>query len=165
MNCEFDFGSLELIQIGVIGPDKKRYILHEPSEDAVAKYTNARSRGAKFQDGELHCVDGQGDLEYLLVSYCLFEAKPDPEGPVRFPDCDMQFTADGSKPINVNVLKNWPSRVVRPLFEKAKDIGEIDLDSDLASLRKQRDKIQRLIDRIERDSAKNVPSSSKESSD
>ncbi len=140
---DFDFGSLEAIEIPVVGPDKKPYILREASGDVVAKFNNARGRCVQFRDGGMSAVNGQGDLEAFLVSLCLFHVKED-------------GTADFKKPVRAPIIRSWPERVVKPLFEKAKEISEIDEPDDLAALKEQRKKLNEQIEKLMEDSpAKN----------
>lgn len=143
---DFDFGSLEIIEIPVVGPNKKKYKLREASGDAVARFNNERTRCMKFQDGGVSGVSGQGQLEMFLVASCLFNVDEDEE-PIP------------TKPITMNELRPWPGKVVTRLFNKAKEISEIDLDVDLVSLRKQYKELGERIAKMEEDEAKNEPSS------
>lgn len=154
MSNEFDFGSLEVIEIPVVGPDKKPYILREASGDAVAKFNNARGRCVQFRDGGMSAVAGQGDLEALLVSLCLFHVvkEADEEIDMNHPEL---WKADLKKALTAMTIRSWPERVVKPLFDKAKEISEIDEPEDLAALKEQRDKLDKQIKDLEESEAKN----------
>jgi hypothetical protein len=137
----FDFGSLQLIEVPITGPDRKKYMLREASGDAVAKFNNARARCVRFQNGGMSAVDGQGDLEPLLVSYCLFEVYDTGEV--------------ATKSVPVAMVRNWPERVIRRIYDKAREISEIDQDGSLEDLKKQRDKLNEQIAKMEEDASKN----------
>ena len=145
-----DFSSIEVIEIPVVGPDKNNYVLREASGDSVARFNNARGRCVQFKDGGMSSVDGQGDLEAFLVSLCLFHIKD---------DCDTSdpstWTADVKKSVKAPIIRAWPERVVRPLFEKAKEISEVDEPEDLKTLQEQRNKLDEQIKNIERNAPKN----------
>ncbi len=146
MTNEFDFGSLEIIETSVVGPNGKKYILREANEESVARFTNARTRCMTLQDGGVTAVAGMGDLSLLLVSLCLFEVGEDGEANLK-------------KNVSVEVLKSWPGRVIRPLFDEAKRISEIDQDDDVESLEKQYKELGERIAKIREDMAKNEPES------
>ena len=148
---EFDFSDLETVKIPVTGPNKKRYHLVEASADATAKYKSAQARCARFKNGEMNGVDGVGDLEPYLVSMCLFAIN----------DKGEQSTTSE----NFSVIRTWPSRIVIKLYDKAREISEIDRDDDLESLLKQRANLDKLIAKLQgEDPAKNELSSTKEPS-
>jgi len=148
---EFDFGSHEIVKVSVTGPNKKQYNLVEASADATAKYKSAQARCARFKDGEMHGVDGVGDLEPYLVSMCLF------------PINDKGEQATTSE--NFSVIRGWPSPIVAKLYDKAREISEIDRDDDIKSLLKQRANLDKLIVKLQgEDPAKNELSSTKEPS-
>ena len=156
---DLNFGSLEVIRIPVTGPNRKPYLLCEASGDAVAKFNNARSKTAKLRDGQVVGVDGVGELECLLVSYCLFHAQEDPN------DAAGLILTDPVEAENLQVIKAWPSRVTRKLYDTARKISEIDMDDSLESLHKQRDELTKQIEKIEQDAAKNERTNSTSGSD
>ena len=115
---------------------KNRYVLREPSEAAAVAYTKGRMVGVEMvhnQDDEvrtLRSMQAVADVEPLLVSMCLF--------------------TEGGDPVSLATVKQWPSRVVRPLFEKAKEMGQLDDDpkADMESLQKQVDKLQKRMEKL-----------------
>jgi len=142
----FDFGDLAIIKIPVVGPiGKKKYILIEASEDAAARFANARGECAKFKDGGLSGVKGLGDLPRFLLQLTLFNTNED-------------GSLNPQSPISHAALSKWPTRVVKPLYTEALKISEIDDDQDLKTLKKQREELDERIAKIEEDAAKNVPS-------
>jgi cell division protein FtsB len=170
---QYDFSSLEVIEQPVHGPNKQWYLLREASADAVAKYNSARSRTVKIEDGEVVGVQGAGELEPLLVSYCLYHAevvKDDEgivvEGPDGVPELQLATDSKGRPRLeNLSVIQSWPGRVVTALHNLAKQISEIDLDDNLESLYKQRRKLDKQIKKMEKDAAKNELSGTPTGSD
>ncbi len=152
MNDQYDFSSLAIIEIPVVGPDGKRYMLREASGDAVAKFNNARARCIQFKDGAMASVSGQGDLEVLLVSYCLFHT-------------DETGAAKLNTPVDIKLIRSWPNRVVKPLYDAAREISEIDAEDDLPTLKKRREELDRQIKQVEGTSAKNELSGTLDGSD
>jgi len=103
----------------------KRYVLVEASEDAACKYRNHTTGCARFENGRMVGLSGPiADVEPLLVSLCLFELY-DHQGETR------------RRPVTLNQVKGWPARVVRPLFERAKEIGGLQEEDDPTALRRR----------------------------
>lgn len=152
---EFNFSSLEVIEIPVVGPDNKPYVLREASGDVVAKFNNARGRCVEFQEKGIHKMHGGGDLEAFLVSLCLFHAARDSNNEEVDMDHPELWTADTKKPLTAMTIRSWPGKVVKVLFDKAKEISEIDEPEDLKALIEQRDKLDKQIKGLEEDQAKN----------
>lgn len=103
--------------------NRERFILREATEEAAIKFRNACMAGARMEDGKVVGVSNMAETQALLVSLCLF--------------------AD-DKPVPPSVIKRWPSRVVKSLFEKAKEISQLDeketratLEDKMAKLRAQ----------------------------
>lgn len=141
-NLEMNFDDLSLIEVPVTIAGKK-YVLREASEATAAVYRNASIAGAKLEDGKLsEMPKNLGGIQSLLVSRCLLA-------------CDTE-TGEAVNPVSREIINDWPSRIVKPLFEKAKEISELDEDEDLESLTKQRDKLNEQIGKLEGDSAKNA---------
>lgn len=130
------FESLEPIEIPVKIAGKD-YVLREAGEAFASKYQNALMRSTKVVEGadgnKSATVDGISDTESLLVSLCLFEVG-----------------ANGSKTnVNINTIKTWPHRVVKPLFQKAEEISGLGANETEEILRKRlkdtQDKLNKLI--------------------
>lgn len=110
---EFDFSDLSVIEIPV-SIDGKQYFLREADGEAEAKFRNALMEGVEIgPEGKPVRVRGSADAEPLLVHLCLWD-KAYPEG----------------RRVPLDRVKAWPSRVVRKLFNKAKEISEIQTTSD-----------------------------------
>lgn len=140
MSNELNFDSLALIEVPVTIEGKK-YVLREASEAAAADYRNASIAGAKVEDGQLtEMPSNLAGVQALLVARCLFPLEGGEPSP---------------RPIAQNVLNGWPSRVIKPLFEKVKEISELDEDESLEELQKQRSKLDERIAKLKKESAKN----------
>lgn len=85
------------------------YTLVEPSEDAACRWRNLATSKAKMQDGKVVGMDGIADVQPYLVSLCLFEE-----------------TDKGRVAVPLSVIRGWPARVVKVLFERAKELGDLD---------------------------------------
>lgn len=111
----------------------EEYILREASEGAVCQFKNALMRCTKMNsDGKVSFIENAADVEPFLVSLCLFKV-----------------TEKGPIPVPLITIKAWTSRVVKPLFDKAKEISNLDDTKDtpdtlldkITKLQEQRDKL------------------------
>lgn len=109
------------------------YVLKEASGDAAAKYRNACLRATRVgKDGKFSAVDGIADVEPLLVSLCL-------------------FTQEGKR-VSDSVVRGFPSKAVKALFDKAKEISglnEVSNKDTIESLTKQRDVIEGKLHKLQ----------------
>lgn len=130
------FESLEPIEIPVKIAGKD-YVLREAGEAFASKYQNALMSSTKVVEGtdgnKSATVQGISDTEALLVSLCLFE-----------------IGQNNSKVnVNVNTIRTWPHRVVKPLFQKAEEISGLGANETEATLLKRlkdtQDKLNKLI--------------------
>jgi hypothetical protein len=103
---DFDFSDLTPIAIPVVGPDGENYILKEATGRAAKIYNNARIEGVMLEAGQPKTIKGIGGLEPLLVSLCLW--------------------ADNDRPVTQQFIEGWPSKVVKKLYNKAKEISDLD---------------------------------------
>jgi len=112
---ELDFGDLTLIEKPVVVAGKA-YTLREATGDASCKYRNAVLKCTRIgPDGTATALDNLADVEPLLVSLCLVD--------------------DQGHHVHQSIIRSWPSRVVKKLFEVAKNIselGETDEDEEAA---------------------------------
>ena len=143
---DFDDGSDDLtiaeIPVKIKG---KRYVLREAGEDATCRYRNALARCSKMgPEGNVQSIDGPiADVEPLLVSLCMFEQLPDGTG---YKD----------KSILTGLVRSWPGRIVKQLFERIQDIS--DMGEDKESLQKQMTEIQKKLQKMSAEElAKNEP--------
>jgi hypothetical protein len=141
----------ELYEIG-----GRRWLLREASEDVAMQYRGMGLESYKFRDSKLSGIDRRiVEAEPWLVAMCLYElatpdrastggasvrvAKDDDETDFGFlrllanGEPDRQFLASAF------LVKSWPSRVVRSLFDRVKEIsdlseGEKDPDPELVSM-------------------------------
>lgn len=94
----------------------QEYKLMEPSEAAASRWRNALLAAAKVgPDGKIVGMGNYADTSVLLVSSCLFKKSKavDVEGRPQY------------VPVGVQELKTWPARHVTKLFEKCKELGEL----------------------------------------
>jgi len=109
---------LSLIEIPVtIG--ERAYILREASGDAACKYRNALLSCTDLDPntGKPVRITGMANVEPLLVSLCL-------------------FYEDTGASVPLGVIKSWPSRILKSLFEKTKDISDLGEETDEEELEK-----------------------------
>jgi hypothetical protein len=84
----------------------KDYTLKEASGDAVCKYRNMMLNCMEgLVDGKPSKVRNIADCDPFLVSLCLFDEK--------------------DKHVSLSVVRDWPNRVQVALFEKVKEISDM----------------------------------------
>lgn len=87
------------------------FTLKEATIGAAAKYRNALLECATIgPDGKPSKFSGMADVEPLLVSLCLFDA-------------------DGNG-VPLSTVNEWPSRIVKQLFNRIKDVSDLDEDEE-----------------------------------
>ncbi len=129
---EFDFDQHPPIRIP-IKYEGNDYILREATEQVQRDYQNLGIRLSKqVQDGKISSVEGLGDLQSHLVSGCLF--KIDDKGK--------------EIPVKKQELFTWTGKIVKKLFEKAKEISGI-ASTTPEALRKQITLLQGQLDKME----------------
>lgn len=127
---DLDFSSHAAIEIPVSIPDRKsgkvvNYFLREAIGDAVVKYENEMLKCTQLgESGRPSSVRGMADVEPLLVSMCLFFNCPE----------DTKFH---NQPVAQSVIRAFPSRILKKLYETAKQISEIGTDTDVKTLEGQ----------------------------
>lgn len=105
----------------------EEYVLREASAAAAKEYRNAALKSFKMGlEGRPESIigDGLAGAEPLLVSLCLFKK-------------------GATNPVGSKFVDALPSRVVKPLFEKAKEISDLgegeetvkDLEERIAKLK------------------------------
>ena len=108
---EFDLDLIRIPKTFNQGGKPKQFVLYEASGDAATKYRNAMVSGMTLgPDGKLQKLGKVGDLEPLLISLCLFEVE-----------------ADGKeKPLHESVIRKFPARVQKALYEEIRTISDLD---------------------------------------
>ncbi len=113
MTSPIDLGSLEPIEIAY-SIQGKNYTLREASESAAIKWRDRMMQGLRIgESGKIVGFSSLSGAEPLLVHLCLFDGE--------------------NKNVPLSVVEGWPSRVVKVLHEKAKeisDLGEEENDPD-----------------------------------
>lgn len=100
---------------------KTEYVLVEASGEVATRYQNAIFRSSKLDDGKLVGMDGLADASLILVSGCLFPVKDGKRGPN----------------VSLATVKSWPNRLVKQLFETARDMSDLGDNDTVESLEKQ----------------------------
>ena len=91
-----------------------------------------------------------GGVQSLLVSRCLYSYKEDGE-------------ISGLVPRSQ--IRKWPSRIVRPLFDKAMEISELEEEEEtVESLEKQIARLSQRLKRLRENRAKKEPNSMEDNS-
>jgi hypothetical protein len=112
-NGHMDFdagrGTLAPIQIPVKFRGKN-YVLCEPDEGGTCEWKNRNLQEAEYRDGRLYKVGKLADGEPFLVSRCLYHANAE---------------GQPGNLVSLIEIRSWPPRVVNSLFEKAKEIGDL----------------------------------------
>lgn len=99
----------DIVEVPVTIGDK-RYILREANGEAAIQYKNALAKATVFKDGKVTSIAGINDAEPLLVSLCL-------------------FNEDGSS-VHVKIVRNFKNSTLEALFDKAKEISNLDTPVD-----------------------------------
>jgi hypothetical protein len=95
--------------------DGKQYILREASEDQARQFKNAGMRAARFEKGEVTGIEAGGDMQSLLISFCLFEISgPTPKH------------RDGKVPVSLSVIRQIPHSITKPLFKRCLEISDLE---------------------------------------
>lgn len=138
---EMRFDDLTPIEIPVsIGAAK--YVLREASEAAVTTYRDTAAKCVTVDGDESKTITGSiTGANAVLVSECLF-------------DVDNRRVA-------VDVVRTWPARVVKALFEKAYELAGLKDEeaTTVDALLKEKADIEKRIADFGKDKAKNEPDS------
>jgi hypothetical protein len=121
-----DFDDLQPIEIA-FPIQGKPYVLREASGDAVTKHRSVMLRALKMgANGRPVGIDASAaDAEALLVSLCLYDA--DEQGHLRL---DKNGNPDGRYMVSIPRVKAWPARVQKALFNKIREISDMDESKD-----------------------------------
>ncbi len=120
----------------VIGGEN--YVLKEATGEVAKQYRNSALRSVRLgSTGKAETVigDGLAIAEPLLVSLCLFKVKTLADNSVKH------------LPVKLDTVLSWPNRVIKPLFNKVKEISDLgESEETLKELRKEKQSIQDKID-------------------
>lgn len=147
---ELNFDDLSLRKVPVTIA-KVAYELREATGAAAAAYRGAMMEGSSLgDDGAFRMGSGAQEAGCLLISRCLFRKGESPDGLATL------------TPVSPDTAMGWPDRIVRPLVEAIKEISGMEETEDLDTLRKQRDKLNERVRKLE-DQGKNPITPSPES--
>ena len=100
--------------------DGVEYTLQEANGKAACIYRNTMLKCSKLgPSGKVSSVEGLADVEPLLVSLCLFDS--------------------ANNPVSLEKVLSWPSRIIKPLFENAKQISELEEEDEDKAKNEQSD--------------------------
>jgi hypothetical protein len=117
-----------------------KYMLREATGEAARQYRTASLRGVELDRDEdanktttrrLEAITG---VESLLVSLCLFSKDGGGKYTVSVPE---------------SVVSSFPSKVQKAWFDKIKEVSDLDEGKDPEALKKQRDRLNALINKLE----------------
>jgi len=129
----------------------RHYVLREATGDAAVKYQNAVTKCSRFTDGKFSGIQGSlADTQPLLVSLCLFDVE------------HLQGSTDPklvAKPVAEHVIRSWPYRIQRSLFDRAKELSGLADEETQETLTKQIADLQEKLAKLqaEEDPSKNGP--------
>ena len=120
-----------------------RYILQEANGDVVVQHRNAVLAYTKYNDqGNIASISGIASAEPQLISKCLYTTilvDPGvPDGPVV-----------KGKLAGLPFVNNLRHRTMKKLFNRIKEISDMNDDESLDALKKQRDELTKKITEIE----------------
>ena len=113
-SMDFDLGEPVVIPVNIKDKDGvlRSYELREANGDSACRWKNAILQRTNLgPNGKPSSFGAIADTEPIVISLCLFDK-------------------DG-KNVPVGVIRQWPAKVQRALFEKAKEISELDEDEEL----------------------------------
>jgi hypothetical protein len=103
----FDFSSLTIQEIPVVGPKGEQYTLREANGKAATDHRNAVMASTQFgPDGKVTGIKDLASVEAKFVAACLWDTQ--------------------SRNPSVQLVQSWPARVQKQLYEKAKELSNMD---------------------------------------
>lgn len=123
----------------------KRYVLRECPEGDTCSWRSFQAKMARFnEDGKFAGVGNIADSQPLLVSFCLFLADQR-TGELVLTDGNPPLP-DLAHRVSLATIRSWPTRIVGPLFDKAKEISGLDeRETDEVLWKRLRDTATKLV--------------------
>lgn len=111
----------------------KSYSLREASHDKAREYRSALLASYRPGAGGLLPGENLPRTELVLLAGCVYD--------------------QDDKPVPVEEMKTWPNRVIRPLFERVREMSYLtDLDtSSVDALDKEISRLQKLRDQLSKE--------------
>ncbi len=114
-------GTFRKVFVTIVTKDgtKEHFIIREADGEIARQYRNKLQAAHKYVNGKLAAINGLGDLETFLVRECLFKAnenrtfREDDRGRL------LRVTEDFVK-------FQVPAKALKKIFEKAKEISQLD---------------------------------------
>lgn len=147
MEDKMVFDDLDLREVEVVIKNVN-YILREADGATAAKYRSAAVQGSRFSQKTKDVLVGPGigDVELVLLSGCLL------------------FKENGRR-VPEGTIRAWPSRIITQLFNRAKQISELEEDDDtIESLEAKISELQEKLSRLREDALGNAQSSTMDGS-
>ncbi len=112
LTAEIDCGDLAPVMVPIRAGGLVKWFLREPSDETILKYQGWSLKSAQIVDGKVnrHNLDGLVEAETHLVAACLCEAEEAGGRP--------KVVNGNVVPVPVNVVKGWPGRVKRELYQR-----------------------------------------------
>lgn len=112
------------------GTTVETYVLREASEDAAVRYRNTVMDSAEISaEGKPTRVRHLADIEPFLVHLCLWDS-------------------EGKNP-TLRKVRSWPARVVKRLYDKAREISNLAEEEDtIEALQLRRDDIEQKLAKL-----------------
>ena len=123
------------------------YILFEATEKAASEYLDLGVSKLAFTKGDVSGMSGGSANSAVLVSRCLYRATINEEGERQSIDS-----------VHIETIRAWPSRIVKPIFEMALKISDLEAKESKEDLLKQKAEIEKKLAELDEDAAKNEPS-------
>jgi len=149
---QFDFDNLEVIKF----PVKYRgnwYVGIEANGETGQRYHNANFAAVRaLREGQAGEDKGLADVELMLVGRCLYTASQvEPNQGEFFEWGGEPIWLEIDKAVGREVVKSWPVRVIKPLYQKLKEISQLSEseNTSLESLKNQREELDKAIREME----------------
>lgn len=114
--------------------DEKKYVLREPSEAAVSKYTLVRHQAKLYEEGKGTDKVTFSEAQLAMVGMCLFALEADDKPKV---DKEGRWV-----PVGKDALAQWPSRTVTAMFTWLLQHINRDSDTTAEALKEQIKELQ-----------------------
>lgn len=137
-----EFEEQELAEV-LVKIGSRQYILQEANGDVVVQHRNAVLAYTKYtSEGSIASLSGIASAEPLLISKCLYTTVPvdkdKPEGPVV-----------KGKLAGLEFVNNLRHKTMKKLFNRLKEISDMNDDESLEALKQQRDDLDKKIKSME----------------
>jgi hypothetical protein len=107
---DLDFSAIQIREVPVTGPNGEKYVLRESTGKVTTDHRNAIMASTQFgPNGKVVGLKDLASVEAKFVAGCMWDSK-------------------GRNP-PVTLIQSWPARVQQALYEKAKELSDMDEES------------------------------------